>query len=358
MSRSHSYDIIFGLLLLGSPVAMSAETQQTSAPQSQSAEATPMALTKENLAKLISPTDTTELETALKQGLNPNECIKIPAKEALPYMSMGAATMRNKFYDASETFGELAMEGMDEFIQQMIGEEDTLNMPLLSLSFFANNPAATRLLIQYGADLNTGMSVGNAVISTPLFDAVTVAKLSGSNQAAIILLEAGADPNQKGIYGVTAIDQASMFNLPEMVSLLLKYGASVAANSEDGATPLHYASASGSAECVRVLLLHADAETIALKDADGNSALHCACIGGNTECVRLLLLSGHFNINEQDVEGLTPLHYAVAFEQADCVRLLLEQGADSTLKDNEGDTAVDYAQEAENDEIIRLLQDK
>ena len=55
--------------------------------------------------------------------------------------------------------------------------------------------------------------------------------------------------------------------------------------------------------------------------------------------------------------GNTPLHVAALNGQTEIVKLLLEQpGLDTTLKNNEGKTAADLAQEKNFTEIITLLR--
>ncbi len=63
-------------------------------------------------------------------------------------------------------------------------------------------------------------------------------------------------------------------------------------------------------------------------------------------------------VNCKDVTGNTPLHIAAQNGHADFVRLLLESGADKTIKNNFGKTALDIAKEKSYQAIIDLLQSK
>ena len=51
------------------------------------------------------------------------------------------------------------------------------------------------------------------------------------------------------------------------------------------------------------------------------------------------------NLNEKDSEGQTPLHYSCLVDHKDIVTLLLSRGADTTITDNEGQTAKEIASE-------------
>lgn len=76
----------------------------------------------------------------------------------------------------------------------------------------------------------------------------------------------------------------------------------------------------------------------------GNTVLHIASSAGNIELMRLLL-SYDNDINAQNKSGNTPLHYA---EKLHMIQFLIENGADFTIKNNQGQTP--------KDKIIDYLQ--
>jgi ankyrin repeat protein len=79
------------------------------------------------------------------------------------------------------------------------------------------------------------------------------------------------------------------------------------------------------------------------------------CFKGNETLVRLLIDNGA-HINAQNNLGTTPLIFATMYNKRTSVILLLEKGADKTITDNEGKTALDYASEKGFDEIVGLLE--
>ena len=60
-------------------------------------------------------------------------------------------------------------------------------------------------------------------------------------------------------------------------------------------------------------------------------------------------------INKQDENGQTPLHLACFSKSYKITRHLLINGAHKKITDKEGKTALEYAVEAENKELIKIL---
>jgi ankyrin repeat protein len=75
----------------------------------------------------------------------------------------------------------------------------------------------------------------------------------GDAEAAMLLLDAGADVDAKGEDGETPLHRAIMFGHPEMVQLLFQKGASTAALDDDGLTPLEAALMEGDPAIVHMV---------------------------------------------------------------------------------------------------------
>jgi len=58
------------------------------------------------------------------------------------------------------------------------------------------------------------------------------------------------------------------------------------------------------------------------------------------------LLNHGASINSRDRDGNTPLHNAISRGKSELVKILLVEGADSSLKNNKGQTALEFAQES------------
>lgn len=175
--------------------------------------------------------------------------------------------------------------------------------------------------------------------------------------------------------GQTALHAAAAHDHPDVIRLLAKHGARIAATDAALQTPLHRAVVSWSPGAARALLeLGANmtctdkwGETPARgaaywggincmrafvdagldfshKDAHGRTILHDAIISGANMVEYLLGNGGRQVINARDFTGATPLHEALTNSLGDerVVRLLLRHGADTEVKDNQGHTPLDY----------------
>jgi len=78
------------------------------------------------------------------------------------------------------------------------------------------------------------------------------------------------------------------------------------------------------------------------RGANGYTPLHWMAILGDVQGVSLLLEAGAA-IDAADNEGNTPLHEAVRSRQHLVVRLLVDRGANKTLRNAPGYTAVELA---------------
>ena len=101
----------------------------------------------------------------------------------------------------------------------------------LHFAAFFRQPAATRLLVERGADLEAVASTFGNV--TPLHSACA----SGERESARILLEAGADPNIRQQVGFTPLHAAAQNGDEELARLLLARGADPEAATDDGRKP-------------------------------------------------------------------------------------------------------------------------
>ena len=100
----------------------------------------------------------------------------------------------------------------------------------LHFAAFFRQPAATRLLLDRGADLEAVASTFGNV--TPLHSACA----SGERESARILLEAGANPNVRQQGGFTPLQAAAQNGDEELARLLLARGADPGAATDDGRT--------------------------------------------------------------------------------------------------------------------------
>lgn len=113
----------------------------------------------------------------------------------------------------------------------------------LHLACFSGGPAAARLLIEHGAQLET-VARSNFAQIRPL----GTAAFRGDAESGRVLLEAGADPNGRGEGGFTPLHSASQNGDAELVDLLLEHGANPGEALPDGRSPADLARERGHGE--------------------------------------------------------------------------------------------------------------
>ena len=102
-----------------------------------------------------------------------------------------------------------------------------------------------------------------------------------------------------------------------------------------------------------------------VRDKDGNTPLHLAVSGQAIDLVELLL-DARANPNVQNSQGNTSLHQAVNLQQSWVGRLirdvkvqfvdaLVKGGANSCVRNNQGVTPLNLAEQSNNKRLINIL---
>ena len=259
------------------------------------------------------------------------------------------------------------------------------------------------ILLAAGADINSGTPDDGT--------ALVLASVNGQEQAALFLLEKGADPNLTDGYGLTPLHWAlqeglvALFarpsstdrfwdhpNMPELVRSLLTRGAAPNAQvTRDfmpydihrfgrnrvlslpqvgltGATPFLLAAAVGDVDAMRTLLEEGADPTLATEEGttpvmvaagmgtDHPSRMNQEQKNNLLEAVRLAVKEGN-DVNAVTVGSRTALHGAALYGLADVVQFLAEQGADLDARDIYGQTAISIALADPDGRVYRHLKD-
>ncbi|TJY43108.1 ankyrin repeat domain-containing protein [Cohnella pontilimi] len=134
--------------------------------------------------------------------------------------------------------------------------------------------------------------------------------------------------NQENEQGLTLLGYAAHFGHPDVVQVLLDYGAEVNAVS------------------------HSKLDFI-----PSNTALHAAIAGERNIEVIQLLLQHHADTSIFDTNGHTSLHTAAFHEDnAEIIHLLIKYGANVNAKPEGGKTARTVAEERGNHKVAELLR--
>lgn len=137
---------------------------------------------------------------------------------------------------------------------------------------------------------------------------------------------------------------------------LVGEGVSVATADGEQRTPLMFAAFNGHRHVAAFLLV--EGAKVDVRDSAGRTALLYASSGPFVETVEVLLDAGAEVDTQGTLEGFTALMTAAAEGQLGVVRLLLDRGADASLQDVDGDTALSFAREKGHGEVIDLLEER
>jgi uncharacterized protein len=160
----------------------------------------------------------------------------------------------------------------------------------------------------------------------PLVEAIK----SGHRAAALDLIAKKADVNVAEADGSTALLWAANLDDTDLVSRLLRAGASAKVRNQLAATPLSEAAFNANTEMVK-LLLDAGADPNAA-GPDGQTPLMIVARTANVEAAKLLLDKGaNPNVKEAQREQ-TALMWAAVSSQGPMVRMLLAAGAEPDAK--------------------------
>jgi len=200
--------------------------------------------------------------------------------------------------------------------------------------------ARTKQLLSMGAGVNSADRRG----FTPLM----WASAGGHAEMVRQLLEIGAAPDRRAADGTTALMLAAANGFPEVVRLLLSRGVNVAA-LKGGVTAHQIAIARGQS-AVAVLLAQAEGlgARLILAATDGHDAL-----------VRQLVVLGA-PVNVSDARGATAMMIAARNGDLGILQFVLSRGADPSARDNEGQTAFDWAERSPETgkHVVQFLLDR
>jgi ankyrin repeat protein len=177
-------------------------------------------------------------------------------------------------------------------------------------------------------------------------DFFKAAKMDDARQITA-LLKRGLDPNlveaERGDTGlILALREGSMnvFNV-----LINARDTDIEIKARNGDTALMIAAYKGNKPAVDALLAKG-----AQINRPGWTALHYAAAGGHNAIVQLLL-DKYAYIDAESPNRTTPIMMAARGGHIYTVKLLLDEGADATLKNDVGMTAIDFARSVDRPDI-------
>ena len=167
------------------------------------------------------------------------------------------------------------------------------------------------LLVQNGASLEGGMPVH-------------VAAHLGYVDFVKLMTKYGANINARGPGAWTTIHYAASQTFMDMAKYLLQNGAEVNPKTNNGTMPIHLAAQSGCVSIMELLIKHG-ADVLA-KGNSGNMPLHHAAYSKNIKPPQLLIDNGG-NTHSANEGGYTPIDLAISYGSESIFRLFLKNGA-------------------------------
>ncbi|MDX2049764.1 MAG: ankyrin repeat domain-containing protein [Rickettsiaceae bacterium] len=305
---------------------------------------------------------------------------------------------------------------VDNSKEDFVNSVDKNGQTALHYAASSGSVDAIKALISHGSKVDVADNSGR----TPIFSAAS----SGSVDAIKLFLDRGLEPNALDKDKRSPLHYAASSGSAGAIKLFLSKGLDPNALDSENRSPLHYAVNSGDIDTINALITDANVNRV---DTHGHTPLDYAISQGkvdvikaliergaiqnstallkaklqeeNEESIELLnklkesfpdlkleidfstetdlkgrlllkaakhnhafaakaLLEMHADPNVKDQEGKTALRYAVEKGNKELVEELLKQVADPNVKDQEGKTAIDYAKESKDQQLLEAFQDK
>lgn len=204
--------------------------------------------------------------------------------------------------------------------------------PLL-LATRNNQPEIARLLIEKGALLDVQNDNG--------YTALHLALRYEQPEIATLLIDKGADINLKNSIEWTAIHYAIRYSTKSIAKRLIDESCDLSVRTSNNWTPLLLALRYKDSDLARYIVDHNG--EINSVNKDKTNALMLAAKFNPTALN--YLLDSSIPINAQNNDGKTALHYAIEGENKGAFFTLIKNGADISIKNNEGKSAEDLIKE-------------
>jgi len=237
----------------------------------------------------------------------------------------------------------------------------------LYMAAYSYNAEATKLLIENGADIHQLDFENETALHTAAYHSY---RGEGDVSVVALLVDHGSKINAISDRGLTPLDWAMMFGVPEVADFLRKHGGKTnrelkggepVVNATQPELPtvqapdisIHEAAWDGNIEAAKQAI--ADGEDVNAKDEERMTPLHWAASFGQKEVAELLIAEGA-DVDAKNEEEWTPLYVAAMEGQKEVAELLIAAGADVNAKNKNGDTPLDMAIGLEQPETADLLR--
>jgi quinoprotein dehydrogenase-associated probable ABC transporter substrate-binding protein len=245
-------------------------------------------------------------------------------------------------------------------VEKWLASGSDVNDELDNAAMAADTERVKFLLSRKGADINNKGNDGE----TPLHLAV----INGDNELITLLLDRKAQIDAPDSDGYTPLALAAARNKARSVKLLTARGANLEATIPGGYTPLFIAIGQGKLSAAKALI-DAGAKcdvvegpqhlsllmAIATQGPPERRLIQVMQVVGAVDVAQALIKNGA-DVNAVSSHGVTALMIAAAHDNAPMIGVLMRAGAKPEIKSEEGQTALDIAQQNGGDSAVRMLQ--
>lgn len=251
---------------------------------------------------------------------------------------------RNLLMKAAETGNEDATRYLCEHID-IEAKDKVSGITATHMACLAEKIEVVEILLENGASLLCTDKQG----VMPLHD------LSSNGQVDMLrkVLPKIDDLNIGDAKGNTALHFAVAANQPAAVRLLLDEGISADVKNSHGRSALWYAARVGDHAMLRLLTQY-DADIEGRCKETGDAPLHCACASGSTECVKILLEEGA-STSVQNHAGEVAAHVAVEVGSAEMLQLLMDYDCEVNVRNYNNRTPLGEARIGNRSHLLELF---
>ncbi|CAC5358040.1 unnamed protein product [Mytilus coruscus] len=208
-----------------------------------------------------------------------------------------------------------------------------------------NHLEAVKMLFSYQADINKCDETGWSSLHVAIY-------WNHKEEVAYLCDHGNAGINLSNKEGESPLHFACQKGYEDVVTLLLKHGASINHCNENGLTPFHLACSNGNKNIVELVI---KAGAIVKKyNETGHLPLLLACYDGHND-IALVLLANGAEVNEKDENDRTSLHTATEDGNVELIKILMEHDADLNIPMNNGMTPIYIACRKNRLEAVKML---
>jgi len=142
-------------------------------------------------------------------------------------------------------------------------------------------------------------------------------------------------------------DVVKLGDVSMLETLLQRTKIDLTAVDKEGFNLLYYATIGNNIDTFDYLY-EKKPQLLNFKSHSGKNLLHISAIYSCSEIMERILCAGVLDINQKDNEGYTPLHDAVLLSEHNLTKMLIQNGADPTIRTEEGMNALELCIEYDN----------